>query len=99
MALPKEFKKYFWDVNFEKLDFRKHPYFVIERFLEYGNPEAIRWMMKIFKKEQIKKTLASRRGISVKSANFWSSIINMPKSKILCLKKPYQKMQKSHWPY
>ena len=46
-----------------------------------------------------KKVLSKRRGFSDRSANYWSLILNIPKNKILCLNRFYQKMQKSHWPH
>ena len=99
MKPPKFLRKYFWDVNFDSLDASQYPYFIIGRILEYGDKEAVKWMIKNFKKTQIKQTLIKRRGLSAKSANYWSCIFGVPKNKILCLKKSYQKMQKSHWPY
>lgn len=99
LMLPKNLKKYFWDIDFEKLDLNKYPHFVIERILEYGDKETINWMMKQFKKSQIRQTLTKTKGLTKKSANYWSSILAVPKNKISCLSKSYQKMQKSHWPY
>ena len=96
---PVTLKKYFWDVDFKKLNPSKNPYFVIERILEYGDENAVKWMMNNFNRPQIKQTLLKRKGLSGKSANYWSYIFSVPQNKILCLKKSYQKTQKSHWPY
>ena len=97
MALPKFLNKYFWDIDTDNLNPAEYSYFIIERILEYGDKKAIRWMFKIFKMSQIKKTLITRRGLSPKSAVFWSLLLKVPKNKILCLNKSYQKRQKSHW--
>ena len=99
MILPRFLSKYFWDVNFKALNASKYPYFIIERILEYGDKDAVQWMIKNFKKSQIKQTLLKKRGLSYRSANYWGLMFSIPKDKILCLKKSYQKMQKSHWPY
>lgn len=98
-TLPKFLSKYFWDIDFKKLDAEKYPYYVIERILEYGDEKAVKWMMENFKKTQIKETLIKKRGISRKSAIYWASIFNISKDEILCLSKSYQKMKESHWPY
>lgn len=95
--LPLKFKKYFWDTDFKKIDIKKNAFCIIERLLEYGDKEAIIWMMRNFKKSQIKQTISKKRGFSSRSANYWASIFGIPKNKILCLKRSYQKMQKSHW--
>ncbi len=97
--IPKKFKKYFWETDFENLNKKDYSAYIIERILEYGDREAVIWMMKNFKKSQIKQILAEKRGISRKSANYWSLILDVPKNKILCLKRSYQEVQKSHWPY
>lgn len=93
--LPEFLNKYFWDID--KLNFNKYPVFTIERILEYGDEDAVKWVLKNFKLSQIKQTLMRRKGISPKSATYWSLLFNVPKNKITCLKKSYRKMQKSHW--
>lgn len=97
--IPLRFKRYFWDSDFDKIDAKKDSLFIIGRILEYGNREAIIWMIKNFKKAELKQVLLKRRGFSQKSANYWAHIFNIPKNKILCLKKSYQKMQKTHWSF
>lgn len=87
----------FWDVA--DVDPKKYPKFVIERILEYGNEKDFKWMLKNFSRSQIKEVLSKKRGLSRRSANYWSLVFNVPKNKILCLNKSYQKMRKSHWPY
>lgn len=91
--------KYFWDVDFNSLNIKTDPFFIIERVLEYGDERAVKWILDNFSNSQIKQTLSKRRSFSKKSANYWSLILGIPKSKILCLDKSYQKTQKTHWPY
>lgn len=90
-------KSLFWDVA--EINPKKYPEFVIERILEYGDEKAVRWMLKNFDRSQIKEVLSRKRGLSRRSANYWSFVFNVPKNKILCLNKSYQMMQKSHWPH
>ncbi len=98
-TLPEFLSKYFWDINFKKLDAEKYPYYIIERILEYGDEKAVKWMMANFKKTQIKETLIKKRGISKKSAVYWALMLNIPKEKILCLNKRYQGRLEKTWPY
>jgi hypothetical protein len=98
MKIPVFLEKYFWDVDFKSLGAIDSA-FVAERILEYGDGRAVRWLLDNFTKQQIKQILSKRKGFSRKSANYWSLIFGLPQNKILCLKKSYQKMQKSHWPY
>lgn len=92
-------KRFFWDIDFSKLDFEKNSEYVIARILEYGDPEAIKWLFETYDKKTIKKVLMNQRGFSKKTANFWSKILDVDESQIQCLKKSYQEIQKAHWPY
>jgi len=42
--LPPEFKKYFWDVDFETLDLVKRWKFILSRLMEIGGLDAARWI-------------------------------------------------------
>jgi len=99
MKLPLFLKKYFWDVDFKNLDFKKRQDYVISRLLEYGDIKAARWLLQNNAKKEIKKILVKHRGFTPQSIYFWSLFFNIDIKKILCLKKSYQKMQNSHWLY
>ena len=97
--LPIALKKYFWDVDFKKINFNERKIYVLRRILEYGDEDAVRWMWKNFKKEEIKDTISNFRGYSQKSANFWAFILNIKREKVKCLSKSFRKTQKQFWPY
>ncbi len=99
MKLPSFLKKYFWNVDFADLDFRAKPFFVIARLLEYGDIRSLRWLFGKVDKKQIKEVIMKSRELSPKTANFWSLVLNLDRDKILCLKKSYQKMRRTHWSY
>lgn len=97
--LPKFLEKYFWDVEFKEIDLRKRRVFVLKRILEHGDEQAVVWMWKNFKKTEIRNLLTNYRGYSLKSANFWAFLLDIPKEEVLCMKKPSSKAQKRIWPY
>ena len=99
MKLPKFLKKYFWEVDFNKLDLKKNPEYVALRLLEYGDVYALRWLFKNLSKKKIEEVIRNQRGLSLRSLYFWSYFLNINPKEILCLKKFYRKRQKSHWPY
>jgi len=99
MKLPSFLKKYFWNVDFSELNLEEDSFFVITRILEYGDIKSLCWLFKHTNRIQIKEVVIKSRELSPKTANFWSLFLNLDKNKILCLKKSYQKMQKSHWVY
>jgi len=73
--LPSFLKKYFWDVDFESINLEEHEYYVIERLLEYGDLKAIKWLLKNFDKEKLKKVLDSSRALSKKTKIFFSNCL------------------------
>ncbi len=98
-SLPKPLHRYFWDTEATKLNPQDKPQYVIQRLLEMGDVEAVRWVRKNFSEEQIKKTIKERRGFSPKTAQFWALFLKIPQEEVRCLQKPYLKQHKTHWPY
>lgn len=97
--LPKYLSKYFWDVEFEKIDLQRRRVYILKRILEYGDRQAVSWMWKNFKESEIKETVSNFRGFSQKSANFWAVILNIEKEDVKCLNKSFIETQRQFWPY
>lgn len=97
--LPGFLEKYFWDVDFSRLNKEDYTSFITERILEYGDERAIRWLFQNFTKSEIKKILKKRRNISPLSANYWSLVLEVPKNQILCLQRQFQKKPQKTWFY
>ena len=97
--LPASLKKYFWDVEFEKIDLNNRRVYVLKRILEYGDNKAIGWMWKNFKRSEIENALCNFRGYSQKSANFWAVILNVNRESVKCLNRSFRETQKQFWPY
>ncbi len=98
-TIPQFLKKYFWDVNFSKLNKEIYASFIIERILEEGDEKAVKWMRDNFDLNQIKNVLYKSKNLSSKSANYWQFIFNLKRDKILCLRKSFQKKQRLIWKY
>ena len=96
--LPKFLKKYFWDVDFNKLEVDKSRLFVLRRILEYGDEQAVQWMNNNFSRNEITKLLSFAR-INPQSANYWALVLGIKKENVLCLRKRYLAMRKKIWPY
>ena len=67
-------EKYFWDVNFKNLDVKAHKKYILERILEMGDEQAVKWMEKNFSKEDTLEVLKKSRQISPNSRNFWNLV-------------------------
>ena len=96
---PEFLKGLFWDINFGKFNPKKYPRYTIERILEYGREDAIRWMFKNYPEDEIKDALKRSRVLTGRSANFWRLALDMPRDDVLCLTKSFQEKHRLFWPY
>jgi hypothetical protein len=67
-------KKYFWDINFKDLDLKDDYFFIIERVLNFGNADSIKWLKKNYNKDKIKEVVQNSRNLNDKTRNFWNII-------------------------
>lgn len=76
----------FWDTNPDKIDLQKNARYVIERVLDFGNDEEVRWMWNLYDKSFIKSIVEKSRCLSLMSRNFWllmlKDVKSNPKQKI-----------------
>ncbi len=84
--IPTNLQQLFWDIKIETFDPIVYPQYTINRVLELGNEEAIRWLQEIFSELEIKEAIRSDQRLSPKSANFWAIKFNIPLSEIVALK-------------
>lgn len=87
---PPEFlRPYFWDIDFEKLDIQNNRYFVLKRVLDRGNLTEIRWLVRTYGKDEIKKVVMETRDLARPTGNFWADLLGLDKNQVPCLQKPY----------
>jgi len=87
--VPEFLRAYFWDVEFEELQIKKNAFFVIKRVLDRGNLSDIRWLIKTYGKDEIKKVVMETRDLARHTGNFWADIFGLDKKRLPCLQKPY----------
>lgn len=75
MKIPRSFKKYFWEINFNTLDIKKHQDYIIERLLEYGDEKAYKWVFNNFSLRKILTVINKSRKVSAKTKNFVNVIL------------------------
>jgi len=97
--LPKELYKFFWEHNPAKFNEDTYWYFTIERLLEHGNDQAIRWVLGHYPQEKIIEVIKSSRSISKKTANFWKNFFHLREEEVFCLTKSSQKPGMNFWPH
>ena len=82
--LPDFLKPFFWEINFADLRLPERQFYVIERLLEYGDDQAIRWVKTTFSRDTISYVVRNSRCISRNTANLWALILNIPREAIRC---------------
>ena len=75
--LPIEFKKYFWDCDFNKLDIVKYKEYVINRLLSFGDLQAIHYIFSNFYRKEILQYLNSKGNNTLNRTNylFWQKLV------------------------
>ncbi|MGH7596449.1 MAG: DUF6922 domain-containing protein [bacterium] len=77
--IPKEWHRYFWEVNPEKVDTQEHAFYILGRILEYGDKEAVKNVRKIYGDRLIRKFLLSTnsRVLSNRTMKHWQTILKL----------------------
>lgn len=87
--LPESFRPYLWDVDFEKLDPKKYPEFVLKRIIEHGDSQAFRWALKHYPLKTFKEIVLKSRDISRKTALIWANFLGLEPKNVTTLSRPY----------
>ena len=87
--LPDFLRPYFWDVDFARLRLPERQTYVIERVLEYGGDQAIRWLKETFPPETLADVVRRSRRLSPNTANLWALVLDIPRDQIQCLSIPF----------
>lgn len=64
----------FWDVDPKTIDPKKHARYVIERILDFGNDNEVRWVWRTYPVKIIGETVRRSRVLHKKSKNLWSKL-------------------------
>ena len=93
ITVPDHVLALLWDVKIQNPLPPEHYSFVIERILELGDVKQVKWMQKVFTKQQIVDTLTVSKRISVKSGNFYAVLYNLPRENLECFRAPFTQKQ------
>lgn len=93
--MPIEFKRYFWDTEFEKLDIKKNMKYIITRLLTEGNLDAFRWVRENYTEEEIKNVARTSRKFNPLTANFLKHFYNLDEDEMMY----YNNIKNSNYVY
>lgn len=91
--------RYFWEVEPEKIDVEERAKYVVERILEWGRVEDVKWLIAEYGLPVIKDILTKSRQMPIKQANFWANIWDIPREEVLCIQPEFRQTHRQHWPY
>lgn len=66
----------FWDTDPKKLDLKKHEKYIIERIMDFGNDEDVRWMKTYYPKQLIAQVCKTSKVLHQSSKNLWTLLTN-----------------------
>ena len=89
-------KRLFWDRNLRRKDLDTYPVWVLERVLEYGSLEDIRFLLSRWGRRQFLEKVALARFQSARTETFWNLLLQ--REGIPCTKKFCRKAAKRCWP-
>ena len=70
-------KSLFWDVDPATIDLEKNARYVIERVLNFGDTEEVRWIFKKYGRKYITGVFnGCAERLTPKSSNFWNIMLN-----------------------
>jgi hypothetical protein len=97
--IPKEWHKYFWEVEPKEVDLEENAYYVMGRVLEWGNLEAVRKLHRYYGDARLKEFLLSTnsRVLGKKTMRFWQVILNLSPEE--CARISSIRDKNRLWPY
>lgn len=80
--MPIEFKKYFWDTEFDKLELELNKRYIISRLYCYGDLKAIKWAKENYTKADIEDVARNCRNLKPLVANYLRQQYNLKKEEM-----------------
>jgi hypothetical protein len=87
----------FWDVEYDKLDYKLHAPFIVERVLNRGHLEDFRAILKYYGKDQLKDIATKIRYLDKKTLHFCSAFFKEPLDNFRCYTQ--KQLNQTHWDY
>lgn len=75
-VLPDAFMKYFWEYRGMQLNLKDDSRLIAERILNFGNPEAVKWLLSHVSTTFLKQLIVHSRNLDNKTRNYWNIILN-----------------------
>lgn len=64
----------FWDVDPKTIDLKKNARYVIERVMDFGRDDEVRWLIRYYPKKSIEEALTKSRQLQPRTRALWTLI-------------------------
>ena len=65
----------FWDTNPDKIDLKKNAQYIIERILDFGNDNEVKWLYNYYDKSLLKSVVVKSRSLMPETKNLWTLLL------------------------
>lgn len=65
----------FWDTNPDKIDLKENAQYVIERVLDFGRDDEVRWLWNHYDKALMKKIVERSRSLRPETKALWTLLL------------------------
>ena len=83
-VIPEALFMLFWDVDPAALDPEFHKEFIIERVLNMGDEESLKWLWQEYGAQVIYDTVINSRRLTLKTARCWQNYFNLQEEQMRC---------------
>ena len=94
---PPGITRFFCEIQWEDRVADEYPFYVVERLIENGNMEAVRWVRKRYGDDFIRAVVCRSRKISRKTARYWQQVLEIPEEEVLCLSASWLNRPNRFW--
>lgn len=79
----------FWEIDINSLDPQEYKKYTIERILQYGTIDHVKWMLDNFSNTDIIEAVKVSKNIDRRTANYWALYYGINKEEITCFSTHY----------
>lgn len=82
-SLPPGFRRFFWDAPLSGLSAETHRDFILGRLMEWGDRDALRWLLRTYPKNSLEEFLQGRgrEVLSKRDWRFWTLFLGVEKGR------------------
>lgn len=81
---PTDMNHLFWDADSKALDLDRHKRYIIERVLELGTGDELKWLFEVYGASQVREVVCTSARLSRRTARCWANIFGLGEEEMRC---------------